>query len=155
MITDALLKGVYLFADLNEEQRGEFAKIAEAMPLPASYTIFAAGDAATALYLIQDGTVRLTKSSPGAKTIEVATLGSGSHFGEMPLIDGAERSATAQTLEPTAVFRFDYDRVRALLDRSPTIAGVFYRALARFLSNRLRQTTTDMGYAREKNLRYL
>jgi len=55
MITDALLKGVYLFADLNEEQRGEFAKIAEAMPLPASYTIFAAGDAATALYLIQDG----------------------------------------------------------------------------------------------------
>lgn len=154
MITDALLKGVYLFAELSAEQRGEFARIAEAMTLPAGYTIFAAGDAATALYLIQDGTVRILTSSPGAETIDVATLGSGSHFGEMALVDGAKRSASAQTLEPTAVFRFDYDRVRALLDRSPAIAGAFYRALARFLSNRLRQTTTDMSFAREKNLRY-
>jgi CRP-like cAMP-binding protein len=154
MITDALLKSVYLFADLDAGQREEFAKIAEAVRLPAGYMIFTAGDAATALYLIQDGTVRITTSSPGAKTIDVATLGSGSHFGEMALIDGARRSATAQALEATAVFRFDYDKVRALLERSPAIAAAFYRSLARFLSNRLRQTTTDMGYAREKNLRY-
>jgi CRP-like cAMP-binding protein len=154
MINDALLKSVYLFADLDGSQRAEFAQIAEPLTLPAEYTIFGVGDPATALFLIQIGTVRITTQSPGARTIDVATLGPGSHFGEMALVDNAPRSATAQTLEPTSVFRFDYDRIRAQLDRSPPIAGLFYRALARFLSNRLRQTTTDMTFAREKNFRY-
>ncbi len=84
----------------------------------------------------------------------MATLGSGSHFGEMALIDGAKRSARAETLEPTHMFRFDYDKVTALLDRSPATAAKLYRSMARFLSNRLRQTTTDMSFAREKNLRH-
>ena len=52
------------------------------------------------------------------------------------------------------MFRFDYAKITALLDRSPEIAAKFYRSLSRFLSNRLRQTTTDMSYAREKNLRH-
>ena len=60
----------------------------------------------------------------------------------------------AKTLEPTSVFRFDYEKIRALLDRSPAIGSIFYRALAHFLSHRLRQTTTDLTFAREKNLRY-
>ena len=154
MINDALLKSVYLFADLDGRQRADFAAMADAVTLPAEYRIFGAGDPATALYLIQDGTVRITTTSPGGQLIDVATLGSGSHFGEMALIDKAPRSATAQTLEPTSLFRFDYDRIRALLDRSPPIASIFYHALAHFLSNRLRQTTTDLTFAREKNLRY-
>jgi CRP-like cAMP-binding protein len=154
MINDALLKGVYLFADLDASQRAEVAKLADAVKLPAEFTIFAAGDRATALFLIQDGTVRITTTSPGAQTIDIATLGPGSHFGEMALVDDAPRSATVRTLEPTSLFRFDYDRMRALLDRSTPIAGIFYHALAHFLSTRLRQTTTDMTFAREKNLRY-
>jgi CRP/FNR family transcriptional regulator, cyclic AMP receptor protein len=154
MISDSLLQGVYLFTDLNADERASLAKIAEEMTLPARFPIFGAGDPATALYLIKDGSVRLTVTSSGGKLIDVATLGSGSHFGEMALIDGAKRSATAETLEPTFMFRFDYAKVTALLDRSPTTAAKLYRSLARFLSNRLRQTTTDMSFAREKNLRH-
>lgn len=154
MISDTLLKGVYLFGDLSAEERGRLAKIAESMALPAGFQIFRAGEEATALYLIKDGSVRITTLSPSGERIDVATLGSGSHFGEMALIDGAKRSATAETLEPTSMFRFDYDKVTALLERSPATAAKLYRSLARFLSNRLRQTTTDMSYAREKNLRH-
>ena len=154
MISDSLLQGVYLFTDLNPDERASLARIAEAMSLPAGFPIFRAGDAATALYLIDNGSVRLAVTSSGGKTVEVATLGSASHFGEMALIDGAKRSATAETLEPTSMFRFDYDKVTALLERSPATAAKLYRSLARFLSNRLRQTTTDMSFAREKNLRH-
>ncbi len=154
MISDSLLQGVYLFADLSADERASMARIGEAMNLAAGFPIFRVGDSATALYLIKDGSVRIAVISAGGKSIDVATLGSGSHFGEMALIDGAKRSATAVTLEPTSMFRFDYDKVTALLDRSPAIAAKLYRSLARFLSNRLRQTTTDMSYAREKNLRH-
>jgi len=98
--------------------------------------------------------VRITTLSPSGERIDVATLGSGSHFGEMALIDGAKRSASAETLEATTIFRFDYGKIQSVLNGSPPIASKFYRALARFLSNRLRQTTTDMSFAREKNLRH-
>jgi CRP-like cAMP-binding protein len=154
MISDSLLKGVYLFADLSAEERGRLAKIAEPMNLPAGFPIFSAGEDATALYLIKDGSVRIAAHAPSGAHIDVATLASGSHFGEMALLDGAKRSAAAETLEATAIFRFDYDKLQSLLDASPPIASRFYRSLARFLSNRLRQTTTDMSFARERNLRH-
>jgi CRP/FNR family transcriptional regulator, cyclic AMP receptor protein len=154
MISDSLLQAVYLFTDLSADERASMARIAEAMTLPARFPIFRVGDPATALYLIGAGSVRLAVIAPNGQPIEVATLGSGSHFGEMALIDGAKRSATAETLEPTSMFRFDYDKVTALLDKSPATAAKLYRSMARFLSNRLRQTTTDMSFAREKNLRH-
>ena len=154
MISDTLLKGVYLFGDLSAEERGRLAKIAESMALPAGFQIFRAGEEATALYLIKEGSVRISTLSPSGERIDVATLGPASHSGEMALIDGAKRSATAETLEATAIFRFDYAKIQSVLNSSPPIASKFYRALARFLSNRLRQTTTDMSFAREKNLRH-
>jgi len=154
MISDSLLQGVYLFTDLDADERASLARIAEEMNLSAGFPIFRAGDPATALYLIKDGSVRVAVISSNGQSIDVATLGSGSHFGEMALIDGAKRSATAETLEPTHMFRFDYDKVTALLDKSPATAAKLYRSMARFLSNRLRQTTTDMSFAREKNLRH-
>jgi CRP/FNR family cyclic AMP-dependent transcriptional regulator len=154
MISDSLLHGVYLFADLTADERGQLARLAEPMNVGPGTQLFRAGDAATALYLIKDGSVRITTIAASGGNIEVAVLGTGSHFGEMALIDGAKRSATAETLEPTSLFRFDYAKIAAVLDKSPTVAAKFYRALARFLSNRLRQTTTDMSFAREKNLRY-
>src|SRR5205814_620154 len=120
MISDTLLKGVYLFGDLSAEERGRLAKIAESMALPAGFQIFRAGEEATALYLIKDGSVRITTLSPSGERIDVATLGSGSHFGEMALIDGAKRSASAETLEATTIFRFDYGKIQSVLNASET-----------------------------------
>ena len=125
------------------------------MSLPAGFPIFRTGDPATALYLIKDGSVRVAVISSSGKSIDVATLGSGSHFGEMALIDGAKRSATAETLEPTSHvplrLRQGHGAARSAR-RRPRPSSI--ARLARFLSNRLRQTTTDMSYAREKNLRH-
>jgi CRP-like cAMP-binding protein len=153
-ISESLLEGVYLFADLGSDERSALARVAEPMNLAAGSNVFRAGEPATAFYLIKSGSVRITSERSGGEPINVATLGSGSHFGEMALVDGAARSASAETLEPSAIYRFDYDKLRALLDGSPATAAKLYRALARFLSNRLRQTTIDMSFARERNLRY-
>jgi len=50
--------------------------------LPA-IRFFGAGDPATAFYLIKDGSVRVSVHTPEGDPVEVATLGTGSHFGEM------------------------------------------------------------------------
>jgi CRP-like cAMP-binding protein len=154
MISDALLEGVYLFADMTAEERAQLAQVATTLSARAGSEIFRAGDAATAMYLIKDGSVRISTIAAGGEKIEVAVLGSGSHFGEMSLADGANRSATVEAIEPTSLYCFDYAKIDAALTRWPVIGTKFYRALTRFLSHRLRQTTTDMSFAREKNLRY-
>ena len=75
--------------------------------------------------------------------------------GDIPSDDQADgRDMQARRVVGVGMPGFDYDKVKSLLDRPPAMASKFYRSLARFLSNRLRQTTTDMGYAREKNLRH-
>jgi CRP-like cAMP-binding protein len=154
MISDALLQSVYLFSELTPDERAQLAKIAEPMTLAGGVPVFCSGDAASALYLVKDGSVRISTISAGGETVNVATLASGAHFGEMGLLDGARRSATVETLEPTSLFRFDYGRIRAALEASPPMAARVYRSFAQFLSHRLRQTTTDMSFAREKNLRH-
>src|SRR5215469_7426652 len=102
MISDALLEGVYLFADMTAEERAQLAQVATTLSARAGSEIFRAGDAATAMYLIKDGSVRISTIAAGGEKIEVAVLGSGSHFGEMSLADGANRSATVEAIEPTS-----------------------------------------------------
>ncbi len=154
MISDSLLQGVYLFKDLTTDERARFAKIAEAVAIPAGGRIFHAGEASTAMYLIKDGSVQISAQSVGGETVDVATLAAGGHFGEMSLVDDAPRSAAAEAIESTHLFKFSYENMRMLLAAETVISDKFYRSLARFLSNRLRQTTSDLTFAREKNLRH-
>jgi PPM family protein phosphatase len=154
VVSDSLLQGVYLFKDMQAEERAKFAQIADAVAVPAGGRIFHAGEASTAMYLIKDGSIEINAQSAGGETVNVATLAAGGHFGEMSLVDDAPRSATAEAIEATHLFKFSYDKMRALLAANPVISDKFYRSLTRFLSNRLRQTTSDLTFAREKNLRH-
>ena len=154
MISDSLLQGVYLFKDMTTDQRARFAKIAEPVAVAAGGRIFHAGEASTAMYLIKDGSVQISAQSIGGDTVDVATLAEGGHFGEMSLVDNAPRSAAAEAIEATHLFKFGYEHMHALLAADVAISDKFYRSLTRFLSNRLRQTTSDLTFAREKNLRH-
>lgn len=154
MISDSLLQGVYLFKDMTPEERARFAKIAETVAVAAGGRIFHAGEASTAMYLIKDGSVQISAQSVGGETVDVATLAAGGHFGEMSLVDDTPRSAAAGAIEATHLFKFSYNNMRTLLAAEVVISDKFYRSLSRFLSNRLRQTTIDLTFAREKNLRH-
>ena len=114
-----------------------------------------AGEEATALYLIKDGSVRIAThvAERGAHRCRDTCLGIALRRDGVARRCRSARPAPRRS-KPTAIFRFDYDKIQSLLDASPPIASRFYRSLARFLSNRLRQTTTDMSFARERNLRH-
>ena len=100
------------------------------------------------------GSVRVLQKGHAGDAIEVAVLGSGSHFGEMAFLDQEKRSATVEALEKTEVLRVDYDKLRAALSTNPVIAVKFLRAMALFLCGRLRVTTNDLSFARELNLKH-
>ena len=83
--------------------------------------IFHVGDPGDALFLISSGSVKITLPSETGEEAILATLLPGEVFGELSLLDGAPRSATAVALEPTETMVLLRDRFRQLLATEPTI----------------------------------
>jgi CRP/FNR family cyclic AMP-dependent transcriptional regulator len=147
-----LLKKLYLFKDLNDKELGLVEKAASTKIYVPGDEIFSQGERATALYLIQNGSVRIHQRSEKGDGVEVARLAAGAHFGEMPFLDGETRSATATAIESTSILVLDYDKLGAIMIEHAGIATHFYRQFALFLCGRLRVTTHDLSFARGQNL---
>src|SRR5207249_12098721 len=64
-------------------------------------TIFHQGSIGSALYIIVGGQVRIYTISVAGQELTVAIFGAGDFFGELALLDGQPRSASAKALYPT------------------------------------------------------
>jgi len=151
--TPSLLQNVYLFKELTPSELERVNAISRLESFSPGEEIFSEGDSAHSLYVIKFGTVKVKHAGRG-EAIDVTTLGTGSHFGEMAFLDGEKRSATVTAVEKTDLVSIGFDELRKLLDEDPAIAVKVYKAMAQFLCGRLRVTTTDLSFAREKNLRH-
>lgn len=148
----ALIQNVYLFKTFEPRELDAVGEIGTAQRFQGGDTIFIKGEAASAMYLIKHGSVTIQQSTKSGDNLTVATLGTGSHFGEMAFIDGQARSATAAAAEGTELIVIPYDKLKTFLNQNKDAAVKFYRELSHFLCGRLRVTTTDLSFAREKNL---
>jgi CRP-like cAMP-binding protein len=79
--------------------------------------IFHQGDPGDSLHIVDEGSVKITLPSPEGEEAIIATLRQGDFFGELALLDGASRSATAVALEPTSTLALPRDAFMELLDQ--------------------------------------
>lgn len=70
----------------------------EEVNVPKGTVLFRQGDASDTMFVVAAGRVRLTLGS-GAEVQEIAVLGPGDFFGEISLLTGESRSATAEVIE--------------------------------------------------------
>ena len=97
------------------------------------HVIFEEGSTGRELYVVLDGEVEIAKVSPTAKTV-IVTLGKGEFFGEMAVIDGSSRSATAIAAVPrTRVMRINHARFVYLVSQQPAFALMIMDALSKRL----------------------
>jgi CRP-like cAMP-binding protein len=80
--------------------------------VPADVTLFRQGSIADAALLLEKGRVELSIMVHGAQAI-LEILGEGEFLGEMALLDGGPRSATARTLETCVVKVIPADQFHA------------------------------------------
>ena len=92
-----LLDTLYMFRGLSADELSQIEAISELELYSTGDPIFSQNDVADALYVIQRGTVNIELDGEGdtGGHIAVATLGTGSHFGEMGFLDNQPRSASA------------------------------------------------------------
>ena len=95
--------------------------------------IFEEGSKGRELFVVLDGKVEIVKVDGGTKTV-IVTLGKGEFFGEMAVIDGSARSATAIAAAPgTRVMRINHARFVYLVSQQPAFALMVMDALSRRL----------------------
>src|SRR5260221_5067088 len=95
--------------------------------------IFEEGTTGCELYVVLDVEVEIAKVAGGRKTV-IITLGKGEFFGEMAVIDGSARSATAIAASPdTRVMRINHARFVYLVSQQPAFALMIMDALSKRL----------------------
>jgi uncharacterized membrane protein len=102
-----------LFERLDPEERQALFAAMRVEQVPANQTIFWLGDAGDRFYMIRDGRVAITIPNEKGDHVTLGTLGPGGFFGEISLLDGGPRTATARALEPTELLvlsRADFHR---------------------------------------------
>src|SRR6266513_337806 len=97
----ALLRGVPLFAALDDAAADELCGYLHPLELKAGSSLFRVGDAGDAMYIIESGRVRITVTDADGREVILASLGHGDFFGEMSLLDDHGRSADAAVTEDT------------------------------------------------------
>src|SRR5207302_814628 len=95
--------------------------------------IFEEGSTGRELFVVLDGKVEIAKMNGASKTV-IVTLGKGEFFGEMAVIDGSSRSATAIAAAPnTRVMRINHARFVYLVSQQPAFALMIMDALSKRL----------------------
>jgi CRP/FNR family cyclic AMP-dependent transcriptional regulator len=93
------LRSVPLFASLDEAAARALRELLSVRDFRAGMDLFRAGDAGDAMYLIEQGRVRIHIQDADGKDMTLAELARGDFFGEMALLDGKSRSASASIIE--------------------------------------------------------
>lgn len=103
--------------------------------------LFETGDPSDGLYIVLDGSIRLTLSTPEGGELIVREAEAGDVLGEIGALDGAPRSAHARGVTPTSRLAF---LSRARLDRLMLDHPELAIAIMRTLCGRLRATTEQL-----------
>ena len=129
-----VLRGVPLFTGLGRRELERLGELGDEVDLPAGRTFVREGERGHEFFVILDGRVRIER---GGQTL--TTLGRGDFLGEIALVDGGPRTATAICEDDARLLVISHREFHSLLEEFPKIAVEILQALGR----RVRQLTPD------------
>ncbi len=138
-IVDALT-AVPFFAGLDGDALQRVAAGMRSRRFRRGEVIFHVGDPGDALFIIVSGEVKIGLPSEAGEEAILVRLQPGDVFGELALLDGAPRSATATALSAAETVVLPRDRFRELIANEPAVRD----ALLASLALELRRLTTHV-----------
>jgi small-conductance mechanosensitive channel len=146
--TDALGR-VDLFKPLSDAERESLARHLVYAPFVAGDVITRQGAVAHWLYLVVAGEADVWLDAPGGRK-RVATISSGTVFGEMGMMTGAARTATVTARTDTVCYRLDKEGFAQIIRARPDIAEAVSHVLAPRQAQ-LNEVRIAAGQARESD----
>ena len=101
---------------------------------PPGEVLFREGDAGEVMFVIQAGAVRISKAIGGQDKV-LAVLGPGEFLGEMAILNGRPRTATATVVEPARCLVIEARTLEQMVARNAEIALRLIKKLAKRLDS--------------------
>lgn len=139
----AVLKRVPLFSHMTYQELVKVISMMQTQPAAAGDVLIKEGEKDDRLYVNLSGELLVKKAQ-----LNIATLPSGSHFGEMALIDNGARSATVACKTACNLLVMDRLTFYDLIRREPSIGTKMLWAFTQAMSKRLRETNEHLAQAR-------
>ncbi|ERI11326.1 SLC13 family permease [Aneurinibacillus aneurinilyticus] len=119
--------------------------------LVAGEVLFQQGDVGDSMYIIDSGKIELFSTTPDGENQSLAILEQGHTLGEMALLTGEPRSATAVAADNTELLVMDMITFQALIEENTKISTYFIR----LLSQRLIQTNSRLQASKEAKSKWI
>jgi small-conductance mechanosensitive channel/CRP-like cAMP-binding protein len=110
-----------IFAPLKDAEKADVAACLERIIYAAEETIIRQGEQGDSMFLIDRGQVRIAVEEKGA-VHQLAVLGPGQYFGEMALLTGEPRTASAIAVSDCHIFVLEKASFRNVLVDHPEVA---------------------------------
>ena len=118
----AMLSDVPLFQLIDDQERATLAELMTMCAFERGETIFEEGQPGESLYLIHNGRVQVFCHSDSGEKIILGDNESGDVFGEISLLDGGPRTASAVAVEATQTLTINREKLYELVRRQPHVA---------------------------------
>jgi CRP/FNR family cyclic AMP-dependent transcriptional regulator len=137
----SFLKQTVLFNHMADSDLLQISEDIMERHFKAGEIIFHEGDSGQLLYLVKSGSVRIfVNGLDGSETSVILVGRIGQMFGELAVIDGLPRSATAVSISPTTLCTLSRDAFRKHMRHYPQLSLNFMKEL----SMRMRYNTRQM-----------
>jgi len=118
----AALRGVEILQCLTDEEARQLAPLMKRTSFTAGEIILRQGDKGDSLYILKRGRVRILLANQSGLSEQVACLNPGDFFGEMSLLTGEARTATALALDEVDCYSLAKADMQALFANRPQLA---------------------------------
>jgi CRP/FNR family cyclic AMP-dependent transcriptional regulator len=139
------LSNAALFDGMTLEARELMANLGQEVEYDRGATVFEHDSVGDFLYVILEGRIRISRELSGLGEEVLAVLDRGAVFGEMAMLDGSPRSATARADQPCRLLAFDKTALEDLMLMRQDVALEVLWNLVRILSGRLRDTNDKLA----------
>ena len=116
------LSRIPIFKRLTPDELEQLAKEVDQVKYEAEETIFNEQDRGDALYVVEEGSVRIWVLDEDVKPVTLTELKPGEFFGELAVLDRGPRSTNATAVVETTLHRLSSDDFQAFLMQHPDVA---------------------------------
>lgn len=133
-----------LFKDLSIAHLDLIASISEQVSLAKDRIIFEQGARANYLFVLQDGQVVIRYKPYDGPSLLVARIAAGGVFGWSAALRRDIYTSSAIALEDSRAIRISGENLQRLCEQRPETGKIVLERLARIVSERLRNTHTEI-----------
>jgi uncharacterized membrane protein len=148
MVDVDFLSRVKIFSSLAPDDLAELATLWRPVSREDGQIVFRQGDPPHAMYLVREGKVEISLWTEDNEELVISILGDGDFFGELALLDGSPRTATAKAVGHAELLEMSEKDLFAFLRRKPEVSISMMSEIAR----RLRTSNSLIEHRATRNV---